>query len=71
MLSFLVALLQTDPQQHRTEQQLKERAVEVFAVADNDRNGKLTKQEVYNYLADVRVRLALRDQPLPRYVRRA
>lgn len=59
MLSFMVALLQTDPQQHKTEDQLKERAVEVFGFADSDRNGKLTKQEMYNYLADVRVRLVL------------
>ena len=58
MLSFLVALLQTDPQTHKTEGQLEARAKEVFEVADSDHNGKLTNQEIYNYFADVRVRLA-------------
>lgn len=55
MLSFLVALLQIDPQEHRNEAQLQARAKEIFALADTDHDGEMSIQEIYNYFADVRV----------------
>lgn len=73
MLSFVAALLQADPQTHDSEAKMQERARDVFAVADINKNGKLSKQEIYNYFADVRVRfdLALRacDSAVPPHTR--
>lgn len=52
MLSFVAGLLQTTTQDRPTELLLEERTKAVFAKADADSDGKLTKQDIYNYLID-------------------
>lgn len=52
MLSFVAGLLQTSKQERPTERALEERTKAVFAQCDADSDGKLTKQDMYNYLAD-------------------
>lgn len=58
MLSFVAALLRSDSQQYATEFELQERAKIVFADCDGNSDGKLTKQDIYNYLVDRRVNLS-------------
>lgn len=52
MLSFVAGLLQTSKQERPTEHALEERTKAVFAQCDADSDGKLTKQDMYNYLVD-------------------
>ena len=54
MLSFVAALLRTDSLQHASEFDLQERAKVVFTECDADADGKLSKQDIYNYLLDRR-----------------
>lgn len=58
MLSFVAGLLQTSPQERPTEHSLEERTKAVFAQCDLDSDGKLTKQDLYNYLVDSRINVS-------------
>ncbi|KAL0051558.1 hypothetical protein WJX82_009797 [Trebouxia sp. C0006] len=58
MLSFVAALLRSDSQQYASEFDLQERAKVVFAECDANKDGKLSKQDIYNYLVDQRVNLS-------------
>ncbi len=58
MLSFVAALLRSDSQQYASEFDLQERAKVVFAECDANLDGKLSKQDIYNYLVDQRVNLS-------------
>lgn len=58
MLSFVAALLGTGTQQYVTEFELQERAKAVFADCDGNVDGKLNKQDVYNFLVDRQVNLS-------------
>ena len=58
MLSFVAALLHTSSQERPTERELEERTKTVFASCDADNDGKLTKQDIYNYLIECRVNIS-------------
>ena len=58
MLSFVAALLRSDSQQYASEFDLQERAKVVFAECDANLDGKLSKQDIYNYLVNRRVNLS-------------
>lgn len=58
MLSFVSKLLQTSAQKRPTEHSLEERTRAVFANCDNDCDGKINKQDIYNYLLDNRVNMS-------------
>ncbi|KAL0031643.1 hypothetical protein WJX77_011345 [Trebouxia sp. C0004] len=57
-MSFVAALLRSDSQQYASEFDLQERAKVVFAECDANLDGKLSKQDIYNYLIDQRVNLS-------------
>lgn len=58
MLSFVAALLRSDSQQYASEFDVQERAKVVFAECDANLDGKLSKQDIYNYFVDQRVNLS-------------
>ena len=58
MLSFVAALLQTDSQQHESQSELEGRARKFFAACDDNGDGKLSKQEVYNFMVDQHVNIS-------------
>ena len=58
MLSFVAALLRTDNLQYASEFDLQERAKAVFTECDADADGKLSKQDTYNYLLDRRINVS-------------
>lgn len=58
MLSFVAGLLQTSTQKRPTQHSLEERTKAVFAQCDADCDGKLSKQDIYNYLVDNRVNVS-------------
>ncbi len=58
MLSFVAALLRSERQQYASVFDLQERAKVVFAECDANLDGKLSKQDIYNYLVNRRVNLS-------------
>ena len=58
MLSFVAKLLQSSTQECPTEHSLEERTKAVFAHCDTDCDGKLSKQDIFNYLVDNRINVS-------------